>query len=940
MLFNPRSMVNKVDSIMMALYDNNIDIAAICETWLASKSNPTTAKIRQYGYSILHDFRSDQRGGGTAIIFKCSIKLSAVPIKVYESFESTAASLKSISGTRIILLVVYRTGNMTALFNKELDKLLSDLVPHCDCLILAGDLNIHFEQVGNKLYSQALEMLESCGMKRQVFEPTHISGGSLDHIFTFSLHNQLQSIVSVDSKNTLLSDHYPVYCSFDLSYEKKTMKAIEYRKLKDINKSEFSADLTNLIDDSFFAEPCFKKSVSLLTSGTLKLLNQYAPLTKKVISVINEAPWFDAEYRELRKLRRKAERIRKRSIENQIHYKDLCKKCSDLANFKKKEYFTKLIDKAHGNPKTLFMLVNKELDRKQSHALPDSTDISQLAEKFNNFFEDKIKKIRSEMSSDDLHHKFNELSQGRLMHEFQPTNLDEIQEIIAESGIKCSPSDFLPGCLLKENLDIILPVVVHLVNLSLLTGDMEGVKLADVIPSLKSDNLDPNILKHFRPISNLTFIGKLIERVVLKRLNNHLSRNNLSCNEQSAYKKDHSTETLLVRVWNDLLVAADQQTCTIMMMLDLSAAFDTVDHQLLLRILKYEIGLRGTALAWFKSFLTGRSQRVRIGSTTSDEIIIKFGVPQGSVLGPVLFNIYLRSLYHYVQSLGFVIHGYADDHQILLSFKPIHQSIVLVYEIQNCFDKIKLWMNKYYLQLNDSKTEFIVFGSNRILNLIQINGINFPSGISIRFVSNAKNLGIHLDSQLTLRKQIVELKKKSFRTIRNINKIRFLINQDQLKIIVNSLVVSCLDYCNSLYYGISEKLLYQLQLIQNACAKTVTGKYKHDHLEDDLKELHWLNVRKRVLFKIGLLSFKSVIGHAPNYLQDLFSYSHHGHHLKLIVPNCNSSYGDRSFSVIGPKLLNRLPRNITLANDVDSFKKLFKTYLFNQSAYEIKKLVA
>ena len=153
-------------------------------------------------------------------------------------------------------------------------------------------------------------------------------------------------------------------------------------------------------------------------------------------------------------------------------------------------------------------------------------------------------------------------------------------------------------------------------------------------------------------------------------------------------------------------------------------------------------------------------------------------------------------------------------------------------------------------------------------------------------------------------------------------------------------MVSCLDYCNSLYYGISEKLLYQLQLIQNACAKTVTGKYKHDHLEDDLKELHWLNVRKRVLFKIGLLSFKSVIGHAPNYLQDLFSYSHHGHHLKLIVPNCNSSYGDRSFSVIGPKLLNRLPRNITLANDVDSFKKLFKTYLFNQSAYEIKKLVA
>ena len=184
---------------------------------------------------------------------------------MFESFESSAASFKSKSGTRIVLLVIYRTGNISAVCNKEMDKLLSELLLQCDCIILAGDLNIHFEQVGTKLYKQALEMFESCGLKRKVFEPTHISGGSIDHIFTFSLHDQLQSNVIVDSKNTLMSDHFPVYCTFNMSYEKKTTKAIEYRKLKDINKSEFSTELSNLMDESFLAEPCFKKSVSLLS---------------------------------------------------------------------------------------------------------------------------------------------------------------------------------------------------------------------------------------------------------------------------------------------------------------------------------------------------------------------------------------------------------------------------------------------------------------------------------------------------------------------------------------------------------------------------------------------------------------------------------------------------------------------------------------------------
>ena len=186
--------------------------------------------------------------------------------------------------------------------------------------------------------------------------------------------------------------------------------------------------------------------------------------------------------------------------------------------------------------------------------------------------------------------------------------------------------------------------------------------------------------------------------------------------------------------------------------------------------------------------------------------------------------------------------------------------------------------------------------------------------------------------------QIVELKKKCFRTLRNICKIRCLLSNDQLKIIVNGLVVSCLDYCNGLYYGITEKLLKQLQLIQNAAAKTIMGKYKHDHLDCDLKDLHWLDIRQRVLFKIALLVYKSLNGSAPQYLQDLFRYKHHGHKPKLVVPETNTQYGLRSLSAIGPRLYNNLPSSVTESDNIVMFKKSLKTFLFNMNVYDLAKL--
>ncbi|KAL5251598.1 hypothetical protein ACHWQZ_G017091 [Mnemiopsis leidyi] len=294
----------------------------------------------------------------------------------------------------------------------------------------------------------------------------------------------------------------------------------------------------------------------------------------------------------------------------------------------------------------------------------------------------------------------------------------------------------------------------------------------------------------------------------------------------------------------------------------------------------------------------------------------------------------------HVRECGFSIQGYADDHQIMKTFKPQEQGLVLSTQLQSCFDVTKAWMADFYLAMNDSKTQIIVFGSTKVLNEISLKGVNLGGQTTVRFVTTVKNLGIQMDAGLTLDNHIMELKRKCFHTLRNLAKIRFLLSTTQLKTIVNSLVISCLDYCNGMFYGISNKLIHQLQLIQNACAKAITGKYKHDHMNDDLEKLHWLNIRKRVLFKIGLLAYKSINGLAPSYLQELFTYSHHGHTLKLVIPSRSSKgFGDRSFSSIGPRFYNALPDSVRKSDTVDQFKSSLKTYLFGLSDEEVANIV-
>ena len=375
-----------------------------------------------------------------------------------------------------------------------------------------------------------------------------------------------------------------------------------------------------------------------------------------------------------------------------------------------------------------------------------------------------------------------------------------------------------------------------------------------------------------RCVANLSFISKILEKVVATRLRDYMDINKLHDPFQSAYKSGHSTETALLKVQNDLLRTMDKSGAAILVLLDLSAAFDTIDHDIMLSRLKTVLGIDGIALQWFKSCLTGRTQSMKIHNALSAVLMLIYGVPQGSVLGPLLFLVYLLPLRHLIKTHGLEMHGYADDTQIYMSCSTPKDKIPVAEDcrrIEMCLHDIHSWMSNNKLKLNSEKTEIILIGTR-----VQVEAMNVSSlsvaGVQVNISGRpVRNLGVELDPLLSMSAQVNKMVKNSSFHIRNIGRVRRKIFENSAKILVHLLVTSRLDYCNSLLSGISEQSLSKLQLFQNNAARLVTLTKKRAHITPVLRRLHWLPVRSRVDFKVLLLVYKALHDKVPGYIRQM-----------------------------------------------------------------------
>ncbi|PIK47658.1 hypothetical protein BSL78_15465 [Apostichopus japonicus] len=324
---------------------------------------------------------------------------------------------------------------------------------------------------------------------------------------------------------------------------------------------------------------------------------------------------------------------------------------------------------------------------------------------------------------------------------------------------------------------------------------------------------------------------------------------------QSAYRANYSTETAQLYVQNSLLCALDERKDALLVLLDFSSAFDTINHQTLLTRLHERYGVDGIPLYWMKSYLANRTQCVIVDQNLSKDVTLATGVPQGSVLGPLLYTLYVAPLHDLIISANMQTVIYADDIQLFTSFHPDHCSDA-IQKIQNCIADVKSWAISNNLFINDSKTEILHATSQFKSTTIKSISVKIDQ-TTITPSTHVKSLGVVLDPHLSMKQQVNAVCKSSYNAVRKISRIRKFLTKDITTKLVCSLIMPRLDYCNSLLFGLPDSTLKKLQTVQNSAARLISCSSRHDHMSPVLQSLHWLPVKHRSIYKLLLLTYKS-----------------------------------------------------------------------------------
>lgn len=494
--------------------------------------------------------------------------------------------------------------------------------------------------------------------------------------------------------------------------------------------------------------------------------------------------------------------------------------------------------------------------------------------------------------------------------------------------------DFIPTPLIVSCSDVFSHLIAHLANLSFAEGCFPSCfKSALVTPLLKKPDLDSNNLSNFRPISNLNNISKILERLFLTRIKKHITSSPNFSPFQSAYREGYSTETALTSTLDNIFSSIDNGKACLSVCLDLSAAFDTVDHQLLLSRLTKSFGVSGTALNWLASYLGNRNQQVGIGTARSEPTVCTAGVPQGSVLGPLLFTVFTSPINRIANHFGVQLQQYADDTQLYIALSHTDQSGKL--KLEECLSSLYAWFCFNGLAINPNKSEAILFGSRqRLRSFPSLSSIDL-AGSAVPLSDSVKTLGVTLDSMLTFRMHVTNLCRSCFYHIRAIRHIRSALTKDMSKTLACALVSSRLDYANAIFVGISDYELHRLQRIQNSLARVVLRVPLRSSSSVLLHQLHWLPVEFRIKFKLACLTYKSLSTGTPPYLQSLLTPYIPPRCLRssnmglLVEPRCRTVMGSRAFHASAPKEWNLLPLSLRCSNSLPTFKKRLKTHYFS-----------
>uniref|UniRef100_A0A8C6L1N7 Reverse transcriptase domain-containing protein n=1 Tax=Nothobranchius furzeri TaxID=105023 RepID=A0A8C6L1N7_NOTFU len=825
----------------------------------------------------------------------------------------------------LLVALIYRPPKFDVDFLKDFSDLLSVNMLKYDHVLILGDFNIHVCCPDKPFAKDFLHLLGSLNLSQWVLGPTHVQGHTLDLVMSIGL-----SVAGVEILSPVFSDHSPILCDFNLPCMPAVASShVRFRRVLNAAKVIELGELLCAEGSELHTMSLNAEELTLQFDSICKnILDKIAPLRIRKKRPRPE-PWLSDDVRACRQSCRRAERKWKKDrlqVSREIFRESLFSYQQTLKEARVK-FFADIVEKNSHDPRTLFSVVNSLLEFSDSSALPPTVE---TCNDFLHFFVDKVTSIRAAITNSPSDSLLPEPLQATL-ETFETVTLSDLEKLVAQLKPSGSPCDVLPPRIYKELFPVIGPLLLAIINGSLTSGMVpSSFKKAVIHPMLKKPGLDVTTLANYRPISKLPFLSKLLEKVVYSQLVAFLDTNDLWETFQSGFRKGHSTESALLMVFNDTFLACDMDNDVVLLLLDLSAAFDTVDHEVLLDRLQHWVGITGQALQWLRSYLQDRTFSVQMGEVTSPSVKLRWGVPQGSVLGPLLFAVYLLPLGVLLRQHNMKFHFFADDCQIYLPLQRGEDRSVS--PLLDCLKDIKCWMASNFLHLNESKTEVIILSPGRRNG----SGADIDLGPLTPYEKKmVSNLGIKIDSALNLDTHVNTVVRSCFFNLKRLSRIRPLLSRAHLESVLHAFVLSRLDYCNALYAGLAQCTVARLQFVQNSVARFLTGTRCREHITPVLAALHWLPVKYRAQFKILTLVYKALQGSAPPYITALLNRYTPSRSLRsaeqelLVVPRSKfRSRGSRAFSILAPTLWNELPLSIRQAPSLQVFKSRLKTHFY------------
>lgn len=924
---NVYHLLHKVTDIAALLHnaESTFHLFGITESRLKDKMTDTDIAISSYSI-----WRRDKRvpgQTGVMVYVHDSIKHITRRRKDLEPEEVECMWLEvkpDVHSPSLLVCYLYRnpaeTYDWYDKFVSMMDNVYS-LKNKTDVLLL-GDFNINLLKP-HPCWQSTTALLGLTPLINSPTRVTHSTSSLLDHIYT----NNPEKVIESNILDVSVSDHNPIACTLSYKLPKPDPKGhtyVSYRSFKHFDKDAFLLDLQlthfNVIFDLTDADMALEVWYRLF----LSVLNKHAPIKTRRVKSPTLPPWLTAEIIETMAQR---DQVKKNKLFDE--YKKIRNKVKNLIRNEKKKFFNTLVGNTNDISR-IWRALNIFVNGQQSKTNQVPRTFS--AEDYNRYFltiaNELLDSSSQPMSKYTCPEPLARFCQDRLSdkaHFSIPLmGVHEVGKIIESMENKKSCGlDQISSKVLKLSLPYIVDSLTYIYNLCIINNVFPTqLKGAKVIPLPKTKNA--NELNEFRPISVLPVLSKPLEKHIHNHLVTYLESNNLFHQLQSGFRSHHSCSTALARLSNSWLTAVNHSEVSADVFLDLRKAFDLVDHSILLSKLSEYLNYSPT-IRLFQSYLNDRRQSVYVHGKYSAEGTIQYGVPQGSILGPVLFCIFINDLPLHIQQTAVECHMLADDTTVHTSGKDMSE---VEGALQVTLDSISEWCLRNRMRINPSKTKSMIITTRQKhqlthekLNLVLDDKV-------IEQVSEHRLLGVVVDEKLRWDAQIEDVCKKLSRNLFLLSRLQYLLNVDTRKLFYNAHIKPHIDYASVIWDGSSEALLKKVNSLHRRAAKLILPEPSLS-TEEKMAKVGMLSLQNQFLFNKAVLMHKVNYATAPSYLTELFSLTcsrYSGHKSCYSVPRPRVDIFKTSFSYAGASLWKTLPLNITSISSLPSFKKVLRAH--------------